>query len=109
MVQPIVPQTIHSSYPRGMCRFTNARTVAIVFARSAGNEAMYCAGVLTFAAGFIISSSPQTQCITEHSRIGPQPVVAPLSAGRAFSLQFRGSELQLRHDRSAINKPGFSP
>src|SRR5215467_7598396 len=36
-----------------MCLFTSARTVAIVFARLAGSEAIYCAGVLTFAAGFI--------------------------------------------------------
>src|ERR1041385_1109838 len=35
-----------------MCLFTNARIVAIVFARSAGSEAMYCAGVLTFDGGF---------------------------------------------------------
>src|SRR6185312_14991154 len=48
-----------------MCLFTNARTVAIVFARSAGSEAMYCAGVLTFAAGFINSSFSATKCITE--------------------------------------------
>src|SRR5258708_5491731 len=39
-----------------MCLFTNARTVAIVFARSAGGEAMYCAGVLTFDGGFMDSS-----------------------------------------------------
>src|SRR5436190_19928073 len=36
-----------------MCLFTNARTVVIVFARSAGSEAMYCAGVLTFGGGFM--------------------------------------------------------
>src|SRR4249919_2701313 len=36
-----------------MCLFTSARTVAIVFARSAGSEAMYCAGVLTFDGGFM--------------------------------------------------------
>src|SRR3954453_17436563 len=40
-----------------MCLFTSARTVAIVFARSAGSEAMYCAGVLTFDGGFMDSSS----------------------------------------------------
>ena len=39
-----------------MCLFTSARTVAIVFARSAGSEAMYCAGVLTFDGGFMDSS-----------------------------------------------------
>jgi hypothetical protein len=36
-----------------MCLFTSARIVAIVFARSAGSEAMYCAGVLTFDGGFM--------------------------------------------------------
>src|SRR5689334_15386446 len=41
-----------------MCLLTNARTVAIVFARSAGSEATYCAGVLTCAAGFMVSSFP---------------------------------------------------
>src|SRR5260221_12738177 len=49
-----------------MCLFTRARTVAIVFARSAGSEAMYCAGVLTFDAGFMNSSSSRPKCITEH-------------------------------------------
>src|SRR5262249_45047399 len=48
-----------------MCLFTSARTVAIVFARSAGSAAMYCAGVLTFAGGFKDSSSSRTKCITE--------------------------------------------
>jgi hypothetical protein len=48
-----------------MCLFTIARTVAIVFARSAGSEAMYCAGVLTFDGGFMDSSSFRTKCITE--------------------------------------------
>src|SRR5256885_6283688 len=36
-----------------MYLFTSARTDAIVFARSAGSEAMYCAGVLTFDGGFM--------------------------------------------------------
>src|SRR5438067_583613 len=36
-----------------MYLFTSARTAAIVFARSAGSEAMYCAGVLTFDGGFM--------------------------------------------------------
>src|SRR5262244_670303 len=49
-----------------MCLFTSARTVAIVFARSAGSEAMYCAGVLTFDGGFLDSSSSRAKCITEH-------------------------------------------
>src|SRR5215469_303135 len=40
-----------------MCLFTCARTVAIVFARSEGSAAMYCAGVLTFDGGFIGLSS----------------------------------------------------
>src|SRR5215469_15192367 len=44
-----------------MCLFTSARTVAIVFARSAGSEAMYCAGVLTFDGGFMNSSSSRTK------------------------------------------------
>src|SRR5258708_1043054 len=48
-----------------MCLFTAARTVAIVFARSAGSEAMYCAGALTFDGGFMDSPSPRTKCITE--------------------------------------------
>src|SRR5262249_50446770 len=48
-----------------MCLFTSARTVAIVFARSAGSEAVYCAGVLTFDGGFMDSSSSRTKCITE--------------------------------------------
>src|SRR5438105_8569201 len=43
-----------------MCLFTSARTVAIVLARSAGSEAMYCAGVLTFDGGFMDSSSSRT-------------------------------------------------
>src|SRR5215471_6880913 len=43
-----------------MCLFTSARTAAIVFARSAGSEAMYCAGVLTFDGGFMDSSSSRT-------------------------------------------------
>src|SRR6266850_2727025 len=48
-----------------MCLFTSARTVAMVFARSAGSEAMYCAGVLTFDGGFMDSSSSRAKCITE--------------------------------------------
>jgi hypothetical protein len=48
-----------------MCLFTSARTVAIVFARSAGSEAIYCAGVLTFDGGFMDSSSSRTKSITE--------------------------------------------
>jgi hypothetical protein len=48
-----------------MCLFTSARTAAIVFARSAGSEAMYCAGVLTFDGGFMDSPSFRTKCITE--------------------------------------------
>src|SRR6478609_2372870 len=51
-----------------MCLFTSARTVAIVFTRSAGSEAMYCAGVLTFDGGFMDSSSSQTKCITRCGR-----------------------------------------
>src|SRR6266851_4601664 len=47
-----------------MCLFTSARTVAIVFARSAGSAAMYCAGVLTFDGGFMDSSSSRTKCVT---------------------------------------------
>src|SRR5215472_8138551 len=48
-----------------MCLFTSARTVAMVCARSAGSEEMYCAGVLTFDGGFTDSSSSRTECITE--------------------------------------------
>src|SRR5215472_7501797 len=51
-----------------MCLFTSARTVAIVFARSAGSEAMYCAGVLTFDGGFMDSSSFRTKC---HRLVSP--------------------------------------
>src|SRR6185436_19406658 len=42
-----------------MCLFTKARTVAIILARSAGSEAMYCAGVLTFGGGFMDSPFPE--------------------------------------------------
>jgi len=59
-----------------MCLFTSARTVAIVFARSAGSEAMYCAGVLTFDGGFMDSSSSRTKCITERLRRQLGPVVS---------------------------------
>jgi hypothetical protein len=38
---------------------SSARTVAIVFARSAGSEAMYCPGALTFDGGFMDSSSSE--------------------------------------------------
>src|SRR5712664_4640827 len=48
-----------------MYLFTSARTVAILFARSAGSEAMYCAGVLTFDGGFMDSSSSRTKCVTD--------------------------------------------
>src|SRR5215469_6163433 len=51
-----------------MCLFTSARTVAIVFARSAGSEAMYCAGVFTFDGGFMDWSSSRTKCVTERSK-----------------------------------------
>src|SRR5215469_7466235 len=80
IVQPIVPQTRHSSYPRGMCLFTTARTVAIVFARSAGSESMYCAGVLTFDGGFMDSSSSRTKCVTEPDIRQLEPLVAALPA-----------------------------
>src|SRR5215470_18763788 len=55
-----------------MCLFTSARTVAIVFARSAGSEAMYCAGVLTLDPGFMDSSSSRTKCITERLKTSPR-------------------------------------
>src|SRR6266481_9112919 len=59
-----------------MCLFTSARTVAIVFARSAGSAAMYCAGVLTFDGGFMDSSSSPTKCVTDRlktsQRQGPR-------------------------------------
>src|SRR5260370_38056147 len=48
-----------------MCLFTSARTVAIVFPRSAGSAAMYCAGVLTFDGGFMDSSASRTKCVTD--------------------------------------------
>jgi hypothetical protein len=37
----------------------------MVFARSAGSEAMYCAGVLTFDGGFMDSSSSRTKSIRQ--------------------------------------------
>src|SRR3974377_95181 len=49
-----------------MCLFTSARTVEIVFARSAGGEAMYWGWGLTFDGGFMDSASSRTECITEH-------------------------------------------
>src|SRR5258707_719352 len=54
-----------------MCLFTSARTVAIAFVRSAGSEAMYCAGVLTFDAGFtdsLNSSLPNSEPVTSDIR-----------------------------------------
>src|SRR4249919_3141410 len=54
-----------------MCLFTTARTFAIVFARSAGSEAMYCAGVVTFDGGFMDSSSSRTKCTTERFENAP--------------------------------------
>src|SRR5215471_11662306 len=46
-----------------MCLCTKARIVAIVFARSSGSEAMYCAGVLTPGAGFMdLSHSRWRHC-----------------------------------------------
>src|ERR1700757_1656214 len=58
-----------------MCLFTSVRTVAIVFARSAGSEAMYCAGVLTFDGGFMDLSSSRTKCISERLKIS-QPAAS---------------------------------
>src|SRR5579863_1886896 len=75
---------MHSSYPRGMCLFTNARTVAIVFPRSAGSEAMYCAGVFTFAAGFMDSSPVPTEVYHRTFEIQPGagcPTFRPLVRG----------------------------
>src|SRR5271165_242302 len=74
-----------------MCLFTNARTVAIVFARSAGSEALYCAGVLTVDGGFMDSSSSRTRFITirlKTSRVPQVPASActpPISGVLSFS------------------------
>src|SRR6516225_6508870 len=64
-----------------MCLFTSARTVAIVCARSAGSEAMYCSGVLTFDGGFMDSSSSRTECITKCLKTGQKQ---GLSVSRTF-------------------------
>ena len=55
--------------------FTNTRTVAIVFARPSGSEAMYCAGVLTFEGGFMDSSSSRNEVY--HRTFGNQPTAEP--------------------------------
>ena len=52
--------------------FTSARTVAIVFARSAESEAMYCAGVLTFDGGFMDFVVFSMKCVTERLNTSQQ-------------------------------------
>src|SRR5215469_18093088 len=102
-----------------MCLFTSARTAAIVFARSAGSAAMYCAGVLTFDGGFTDWSSSRTKCITERlktsqssgrriswtpCRIPVRPFVDILTAGQlARSKAARGEVLA--HCLIAIHLP----
>src|SRR5215469_6442694 len=61
-----------------MCLFTSCRTVAIVFARSAGSEAMYCAGVLTLDGGFIDSSSFPDEVYHRTCRNQPPRLRAPV-------------------------------
>src|ERR1700694_2354834 len=62
-----------------MCLLRSARTVAIVFARSAGSEAMYCAGVLTFDGGFMDSSSYRTKFIIERAKNQSAPAALCVS------------------------------
>src|SRR5215470_17285750 len=71
-----------------MCLFTSARTVTIVFARSAGSEAMYCAGVLTFDGGFMDSSSSRRKCITE--RVEDQPAGGAVSIAYVLAVRKHG-------------------
>src|SRR5262252_2010492 len=64
-----------------MCLLTSARTVAIVFARSVGSEAMYCAGVLTFDGGFMGLSSFRTECITVGLKRTLRKLQRPIATG----------------------------
>src|SRR5258706_310289 len=91
-----------------MCSFTSARTVAIVLARSAGREAMYCAGVLTFADGFIDSSSFRTKCVTERLK-QPRSASSPTEQSRSAGFQ-RVTKHRLQvacHERHSGRRPGL--
>src|SRR5215467_11487759 len=87
-----------------MCLFTSARTAVIVFARSAGSEAMYCAGVLTFDAGFMDSSSSRTKCITERLQTSQRQEAGCLNQrvgecgrpGSCEKIRFHASKIQGR-------------
>src|ERR1700682_807154 len=83
-----------------MCLLTSARTVAIVFARSAGSEAMYCADVLTFDGGFMDSSSSRTKCITERLH-GSGLAVFRWVVERTLAWLHRFRRLALRYERRA--------
>src|SRR5260370_25531586 len=70
-----------------MCLCPSARPVAIVFARSAGSEAMYCAGVLTFDGGFMDSSSSRTKCITERFGANQESIPGDMRVSRHLSIR----------------------
>src|SRR5260370_42018667 len=70
-----------------MCLCPSARPVAIVFARSAGSEAMYCAGVLTFDGGFMDSSSSGTKCITERFGANQESIPGDMRVSRHLSIR----------------------
>src|SRR6516225_6849343 len=90
-----------------MCLFTSARTAAIVFARSAGSEAMYCAGVVTFDAGFmdLLSFRSErsvivylnTSVLYEQGKVVNQK----LCFSRAITNQLKISTLSLKLETSA--------
>src|SRR5579859_5479830 len=86
-----------------MCLFTSARTVAIVFARSAGSDAMYCAGVLTFAAGFMDSSFSRTKCISELLKTNQRALLTWRYLKRSFEMHSK----QIRRDRRAVEQPAL--
>ena len=69
--------------------FTSARTVAIVFARSAGSEAMYCAGVVTLDGGFMDSSSFPNEVY--HRTLENRPAAGAVSIAEP-SMGFRGPQ-----------------
>src|SRR5437763_15759133 len=85
-----------------MCLFTSARTVAIVFARSAGSEAMYCAGVLTFDGGFMDSSSFPNEVY--HRTFENQPRQAEFLQGYSrFNYQNEGRRTYRRISMSSTH------
>src|SRR5262245_18976382 len=82
-----------------MCSFTKARIVAIVFARSVGSAAMYCAGVLTFDGGFMDSSFWLLLVAPFPLRI-PKDIVGdavPLSGGYFTFFAFEAERLVQLH------------